>query len=235
MTTRRRHSRDIHKAKLACREDLEARLVDLVERALKNHDPTALPASVRVAARLTAVIASQIVTQTQVVQRTLLTLEDDISEYSTEFVSQLLKEGRKARERRVERFTASPPVAPANSDPVQLAEDWAGPVAGPTAIERYYGIPRSTLYRWQKLNEAVALSTRTSRRPVFPLKQFIDGRPAAGIAELIHIFGDARKAWQWLIQPHHDFDDHPPLDLLIAGKIERVLDSARRYLSSPSR
>ncbi|MCO5145370.1 MAG: MbcA/ParS/Xre antitoxin family protein [Aquamicrobium sp.] len=234
MTTRRRLSRDIHKAKLARREDLEGQLVHLVERALKKHDPTALPTSVRVAARLTAVIASQIVTQTQVVQRTLLTLEDDISEYGTEFVSQLLREGQKAKERRVERFTASPPFAPANSDPVQLADDWAGPVAGPTAIERYYGIPRSTLYRWQKLNEAVALGTRTSSKPVFPLKQFVDGRPAAGIAELIQIFGDARKAWQWLVQPHHDFEGHPPLDALINGKIEQVLDSSRRDLFSPS-
>lgn len=235
MTTRRRLSRDIHKAKLARREDLETHLVDLVERALKDHDPTALPASVRVAARLTAVIASQIITQTQVVQRTLLTLEDDISEYGTEFVSQLLREGQKAKERRVERFTASPPVATANSDPVQLADDWAGPVAGPTTIERYYGIPRSTLYRWQKLNEAVALSTRTSRKPVFPLKQFVDGRPAGGIAELIQIFGDARKAWQWLVQPHDDFNGQPPLDALVDGELKRVIDSSRRYLSSALR
>lgn len=228
MMDRRRLSRKIHKAKLSRREDLEDRLFALVQQVLKDHDPTTLPAGVRIAARLTAIIASQITTQTQTIQRALLTLEDEISEFGTEFVAQLVAEAQRARDKRVGRFTATPTSA--SKCPIQLADDWAGPVAGPTAIERYYGIPRSTLYRWQKLNEAIALNTRSSK-PVFPLKQFLDGRPAPGIADLIGIFGDARKAWEWLLQPHDEFNGHPPLNSLIDGEVEVVLSVARQLVT----
>lgn len=230
MTTRRRFSREIHKMKLARREDLESRLYDLVKETLQDHDPTALPASVRVAARLSAIIGSQITIQTQITQRMLLSLEDDISEYGTEFVYHLVKAARKTKERRLGKFFATPPVISDTSEQImRLADDWAGPVAGPTAIERYYGIPRSTLYRWQKLNEVVALNTRTSKH-VFPLKQFLDGRPAPGIADLIGIFADARKAWLWLLEPHDEFDGQPPLNTLISGEVELVLSVASQII-----
>ena len=233
MATRRRLSRDIHKKKLARREDLEKHLFDIVEAALIEHDPTVRLASVRVAAHLAAIIASQITAQTQVIQRTLLTLEDDIAEYATEFVSQLVAEARKDKDKRIRRFEADASEVSTGSRTMLQADDWAGPVAGPTAIERYYGIPRSTLYRWQKLNEVVAIQSRTSRKPVFPLKQFVDGRPAQGIAELISIFGDARGAWQWLVEPNSDFENQPPLNPLISGReVERVLEVARRQSSA---
>lgn len=231
MATRRRLSRDIHKTKLARREELETRVYSLVEQVLADHEPTAPVASVRVAARLTSIIASQLMAQTQSIQRTLLTLEDDIPEYGAEFVVQLIQEAQKGKDRRVRRFMAAPPPTPSSAESVQLADDWAGPVAGPTAIERYYGIPRSTLYRWQKVNEAVVLHTRTSRKPVFPLKQFVDGRPAPGIPELISIFGDSRKAWLWLVGPSDEFGDHPPLTILVEGKVDEVLAAAKRSIS----
>lgn len=230
MATRRRFSRDIHKSKLARREDLEKHLYEVVEATLIEHDPTVRLASVRVAARLTAIIAAQITAQTQVIQRTLLTLEDDIAEYGTEFVSQLVAEAKKDKSKRIERFVAEAPPVPGASGSMQLADDWAGPVAGPTAIERYYGISRSTLYRWQKVNEAIALDTRTSRKPVFPLNQFVDGRPAPGISDLISIFGDGRKAWQWLVEPSSEFDSMPPLDLLKDGRRDQVLAAAWRVV-----
>ena len=229
MATRRRLSRDIHRKKLARREDLEKRLFDIVESALLEHDSTARLAAVRVAAHLAAIIASQITAQTQVVQRTLLTLEDDIAEYGSEFVSQLVAEARKDKDKRIKGFAAEVPTASLGSRAMLLADDWAGPVAGPTAIERYYGISRSTLYRWQKVNEAVAIQSRSSRKPVFPLRQFVDGRPAPGIAELISIFGDARKAWQWLVEANADFESKAPLDMLLINKreAEKVLEIAR--------
>lgn len=232
LATRRRLSRQIHNAKLASREDLESRLYTLVERAIMDHDPTVRLASVRIAARLTSIIASQITTQTQTIQRSLLTLEEDISEYGTEFVSQLVKEAQKTKDKQVGRFAADLPAAPipanAPAPVMQLADDWAGPVAGPTTIERYYGIPRSTLYRWQKFNEAIALNTRTSSKPVFPLRQFVDGRPATGVAELIAIFGDGRKAWQWLIASNSELAGQAPIDPLLEGRVSIVLEFARR-------
>ncbi len=36
-------------------------------------------------------------------------------------------------------------------------EDWAGEAVGATELSRDYGIPRSTLHRWQHSNEVIAL------------------------------------------------------------------------------
>ena len=77
---------------------------------------------------------------------------------------------------------------------LQLPDDWAGPVAGPTLLERRYGLARSTLFRWMKRGEVISIRT-SGNRPVFPLKQFVDGRPADGIPEVISIFGDSKRAW----------------------------------------
>ena len=60
-----------------------------------------------------------------------------------------------------------------------LIEDWAGRVAGSTYLEENLRIARSTLHRWQRRNEVVALR-KGGRKHVFPLAQFVDGRPVAG-------------------------------------------------------
>ena len=117
-------------------------------------------------------------------------------------------------------------VSPPAESAFPLADDWAGPVAGPTLIERHFGIPRSTLYRWQKRNEVVALNTRTSKKPVFPLRQFVDGRPAAGIEEVVRILGDPRAAWRWLLAAHRDFGGSAPIDKLLKGETPDVLKAA---------
>jgi hypothetical protein len=93
-------------------------------------------------------------------------------------------------------------------------------------IERHYGIPRSTLYRWQKLNEVVAISSRTSRKPVFPLKQFVDGRPVNGVADVVSIFGDQRRAWQWLVTKNTRTNG-APIDALLRGEVESVVKAAQ--------
>ncbi|TGV47385.1 hypothetical protein EN784_54280, partial [bacterium M00.F.Ca.ET.141.01.1.1] len=78
--------------------------------------------------------------------------------------------------------------------------EWAGPVAGSTHLERRFGIPRSTLHWWQRHNDVVAFR-RGSRKHVFPLAQFIDGRPMPGIREVLSSISDPRLAWLWLISP----------------------------------
>jgi hypothetical protein len=113
--------------------------------------------------------------------------------------------------------------------PLSTPSDWAGPVAGPTVIERHFGIPRSTLFRWQKRDEAIALKTGSSRF-VFPLKQFVDARPADGIAAIITVFGEHRLAWQWLVAPNEKFGATSPMDALLSGKVADVLAAAHRAL-----
>jgi hypothetical protein len=46
-------------------------------------------------------------------------------------------------------------------------EDWAGPLAGPTELERAFGIARSTLHTWQKQGAVVGLLVGT-RKHAFP-------------------------------------------------------------------
>lgn len=114
----------------------------------------------------------------------------------------------------------------AYATPMKL-EDWAGPVAGPGEIERDYGIRRSTLHDWQKRGAIIGL-LKGERKHVFPLAQFIDGRPIEGMAQIRKIIEDPRVAWLWLIRRHPGTGRRPPLDSLKEGKIEEVVAVARQ-------
>ncbi|MET0528339.1 MAG: hypothetical protein ABW003_08335 [Microvirga sp.] len=105
-------------------------------------------------------------------------------------------------------------------------EDWAGPVAGPAEIEKAFGTKRSTLHDWQKRGAVIGL-LKGERKHVFPLAQFVDGRPVRGMSEVTRIIGNPRAAWQWLIQPKPSIGG-APLDRLKAGKIDEVLAAAGR-------
>jgi len=109
--------------------------------------------------------------------------------------------------------------------PVRL-EDWAGPVAGPSEIERTFGTKRSTLHDWQKRGAIIGL-LKGERKHVFPLAQFVDGRPVEGMPQITKIIGNPRVAWQWLIQPKPSIGG-TPLDTLKKGGFEKVLAAAMR-------
>jgi hypothetical protein len=102
-------------------------------------------------------------------------------------------------------------------------DDWAGPVAGPTLLERHYGMARSTLFRWQKRGEAISFRTG-GKKHVFPLRQFVDGRPANGIADVIARFSDQKAAWRWLITPSNELGGDAPIDRLTRGDVSRVIE-----------
>ena len=108
----------------------------------------------------------------------------------------------------------------------QRLEDWAGEVAGASEIERDLGISRSTLYSWTTRGAVISLKAG-HRRHVYPLAQFIDGRPMDGIEEVLRISGNARAAWQWFVQDKPSLGG-PPLDLLRAGKTADVIDAAEQ-------
>lgn len=79
---------------------------------------------------------------------------------------------------------------------------------------------------WQKRDEVIALKSGSSRF-VFPLKQFVDARPADGTAELIAMFGDHRLAWKWLMTPTDKLGGNSPIDTLLAGTLADVVAAAR--------
>lgn len=228
MVTRRRFSRGGNLVKQASRPRLENTVAAAVSKILFEHDPTIGKPALRIAARLAGYISSAISVQTQAVQRALPTIEDDVENLAQIFIGHIVAEAQGRFDPRLQRFKAVPPPAVPQA-PLSAASDWAGPVAGPTVIERHFGIPRSTLFRWQKRDEVIALKSGSSRF-VFPLKQFVDARPADGIAELIAMFGDHRLAWRWLMAPTDKLGGNSPIDTLLAGKLANVVAAARLTL-----
>ncbi|MDX8480890.1 MULTISPECIES: antitoxin Xre/MbcA/ParS toxin-binding domain-containing protein [Mesorhizobium] len=125
--------------------------------------------------------------------------------------------------------TAAPSsLQPANDLQSVLIEDWAGEVAGSTFLEEHFHIPRSTLHRWQRRNEVVALR-KGGRKHVFPLAQFVDGRPASGISEVLSAIGNPRLAWFWLTRPSPELDGRIPIEVLKQDMVCDVVSAARKF------
>lgn len=107
-------------------------------------------------------------------------------------------------------------------------EDWAGSTAGASELSRDYGIARSTLHRWQQSDEVIGLLKGTKKH-VFPVEQFIDGRPVRGIAAVIELAGSHRAAWLWLRQENPVLSGRRPIDLLKQDRGDDVVDVAQSY------
>lgn len=105
-------------------------------------------------------------------------------------------------------------------------ESWAGPVAGPNELKLRLGISRSTLQDWRTRGAAIGLLKGMSKH-VYPLGQFVDGRPVAGLSEVTRLIPNPRVAWQWLIEPKPSIGG-APLDLLKAGSLDVVVAAAER-------
>jgi len=110
-------------------------------------------------------------------------------------------------------------------------EDWAGPVAGATELHRDYGIARSTLNRWQHAGDVIALLKGTKKH-VYPIEQFIDGRPARNIAAIGALASNQRVAWLWLSQPNPVLSGRKPIDLLKRDHADEVLEAAQTYFAA---
>ena len=110
-------------------------------------------------------------------------------------------------------------------------EDWAGPLVGPTELERDYGVARSTLHSWQKQGAVIGLLVGV-RKHAFPTEQFMDGRPVAGLGPVVAAVGDPRTAWLWLREPNPGFAGVSPLERLKAGAADKVVELARANFAS---
>lgn len=110
-------------------------------------------------------------------------------------------------------------------------EEWAGPVAGSSALHES-GIARSTLHDWQKRGQVVALLAG-ARKHVFPLEQFVDGRPLEGIAQIVAIAPSPRTAWLWLVQNSPLLSGKRPIDMLKQDRVEDVVEAARTVFDHP--
>ena len=105
-------------------------------------------------------------------------------------------------------------------------EDWAGPLAGPTELERDFGVARSTLHNWQKQGAVIGLLVGV-RKHAFPIEQFVDGRPVSGLGPVVEAIGEPRIAWLWLREPNPELGGAAPLARLKAGAADKVVEVAR--------
>ncbi|MER8963679.1 hypothetical protein [Mesorhizobium sp. M0701] len=166
-----------------------------------------------------------------------LAIQDDLTALASEFVRRLAAEAP-------QRFEA-PALTARTEDAHGCAvleardpqsecmriEDWAGQVAGPTYLEQRFGIPRSTLHWWQRHNDVVAFR-KGARKHVFPLAQFIDGRPAQGIRQVLSLFVNPRPAWLWLTGPSRRLDGRIPIEMLRQDLAAEVILAARDFSST---
>ena len=106
------------------------------------------------------------------------------------------------------------------------AETWAGPLAGATELEREHGVARSTLQAWRKQGAVIGLLVGVHKH-AYPVEQFIDGRPIAGLASICEAIGDPRTTWLWLREPNPGAAGVAPLERLKAGAVEEVIKAAR--------
>lgn len=109
-------------------------------------------------------------------------------------------------------------------------EDWAGEVAGATELSRDYGIPRTTLHRWQRSGEVIALLKGTKKH-VYPTEQFVDGRPARGISTIVDLADGHRVAWLWLRQFNPVLGGRKPIDVLKQDRLDEVVEAAQAYFN----
>lgn len=105
-------------------------------------------------------------------------------------------------------------------------ESWAGATAGPVDLAHKLGVSRSTLHAWQTKRLAIGLLNGL-RKTVFPLEQFVDGKPVAGIADVLAVIGEPRVAWMWLKEPSPLLNGATPLARLKRGHLDEVLRAAQ--------
>lgn len=208
-----------------------------VEQLLVRLDPDLKRPAITSAARLAGIAAASYISLSLKRRAALTASLDDAGSRIDDLIQQLAAVAREealeqARDPAIDGAPRNPvaKVLPAQLDAISL-HDWVGPSAGPTFLEENFGIPRSTLHRWQRRNEAIALLAG-GRRHVFPLAQFVDGRPANGIAAISNLIGHPRLTWYWLSKPCDALGGYLPIDLLKMDRIDDVVAAARTYVQT---
>lgn len=224
-------------------DEFEIFIAVAVERALVQRDQsrkTSISAG-KIAGGVAAAVALLPPTHLRAIDG----MQDDLPRLASEFVKSLAAKAML----RSEMSTASPAQDPPASTteaagqifhnlPDQkdwrettLIEDWAGEVVGQTYLEEQLHIPRSTLHLWRRHSAVVALRAG-NRKHVFPLAQFVDGRPVPGIRDVLSCIANPRRAWFWLTNPCACLDGRTPIAMLRQDLVAEVLSALRRDTSS---
>lgn len=214
-------------------DDFAEMVAENVERALAHYDEAINQATVVSVGKIAGSIASAVTSLSPRHQRAIDTIHADLPGLAQKFVRALAAEAARRSEAGAAGLpvplsaSAPPPPQPDDLESM-LIEDWAGRVAGSTYLEENLRIARSTLHRWQRRGDVIALR-KGGRKHVFPLAQFVDGRPVAGISDVLKLVGNPRLAWLWLTRTAAQLDGRIPIDLLRADQIEEVVEAARVF------
>lgn len=229
----------VRKSRIETRINVSSAAVADILEVLARHNPGISKAALRGKSKVVAAVTAAAVRLSDEQQRRILSREKVLAETMESVVADLA--GKNPAD--LVKIETDKPVEVSNGEglgdlldeaegrrrlggfavPVRL-EDWAGPVAGPSEIERQFGTKRSTLHEWQKRGAVVGL-LKGERKHVFPLAQFVDGRPVEGMSEVVRRIGNPRVAWQWLIQPKPSIGG-TPLDRLKKGHMSQVVEAA---------
>jgi hypothetical protein len=216
---------------------LAAPPVQDVVAIFRDHNPELPRAVAETAGRAAAALAGAAVRLTAAQQRLLLSHRDRLATMIGALIDTLDPAPSSDDDEAGDGLEAPLPVAEGRRRLTAYAaslalEDWAGAVEGPTAIERDLGVARSTLHEWQARNAAIGLLKGT-RKHVFPLAQFVDGRPVEGLAAVVAAAGSPRTAWLWLVEPHPSLGGDTPLERLKAGGMDEVAGLVARDFGQP--
>ncbi|MFB9979011.1 antitoxin Xre/MbcA/ParS toxin-binding domain-containing protein [Mesorhizobium kowhaii] len=221
-------------------DDFAEMVAEEVERALAHYDEAINRPTMVSVGKIAGSIASAVTLLSPKHQRAIDAIHADLPGLASKFVRALAAEAARRSEAGTSGAAGLPPASLADIDgPVSsppraddlesmLIEDWAGRVAGSTYLEENLRIARSTLHRWQRRGEVIALR-KGGRKHVFPLAQFVDGRPVAGIRDVQSLISNPRLAWLWLTRPSAQLDGRTPIDLLRQDQIEEVVEAARVF------
>lgn len=221
-------------------DDFAEMVAEHVERALAHYDEAINRPTMVSVGKIAGSIASAVTLLSPKHQRAIDAIHADLPGLASKFVRALAAEAARRSEAGTGGATGLPPASPVDFDgpaspssraddlESMLIEDWAGRVAGSTYLEENMRIARSTLHRWQRRGEVIALR-KGGRKHVFPLAQFVDGRPVAGIHDVLSLISNPRLAWLWLTRPSAQLDGRVPIDLLRQDQIEQVVEAARVF------
>jgi hypothetical protein len=210
---------------------------DMIE-ILARRNPKASPESVETAARATAAVSDAITKLSPERQKNLADHQKDLPDIIAaiadkfEAIPERLELQASGPIETMEGMGLNPTLTyeeglqlvRSYATPTRL-EVWAGPVASPTELEKDYGIKRSTLHDWRQNGSIIGLLKGT-RKHVFPIAQFIDGRPVQGIAQIMDVIKLPRVAWLWLSRPHPSKDGTAPIERLKSNRVAEVLEVA---------
>ncbi|RUZ80919.1 DUF2384 domain-containing protein [Mesorhizobium sp. M7A.F.Ca.US.006.01.1.1] len=218
--------------------DFAEMVAEDVERALAHYDEAINKPTMVSVGKIAGSIASAVTLLSPKYQRAIDAIHADLPGLASKFVRALAAEAARRSEAGIAGVTnppttpladVEPPSQPKSDDlESMLIEDWAGRVAGSTYLEEHLRIARSTLHRWQRRGEVIALR-KGGRKHVFPLAQFVDGRPVAGIRDVLSLITNPRLAWLWLTRPSAQLDGRVPIDMLRQDQVDEVVEAARVF------